>query len=118
MINTDNLHILPFLKHADIRKQYEIPAVTYSVNIAISTVGSEYRKTAPPGHSNVMKNTKINSGMIHTTKLFRYHALACNQLSKPISIIASCKIKIILVHIASFYMSYIIFRQRCNTYEK
>lgn len=40
-----------------------------------------------------MKNTNINRGTIHTTKLFRYHAHACNQLSKPMSIMASWKTK-------------------------
>lgn len=81
---------IPFLKQADIKKQYDIPAVTYRVSMTISTVGSEYWNTAPVGHSKVMKNTRINKGIIHTTKLFRYHALACNQLSKPMSIMASC----------------------------
>lgn len=87
------LRFLPFLKHADIRKQYDMLANTYNPSMAINTVGSEYWKTAPVGHLYVMKNTKISIGTTHTIKLFVYHALACNQLSSPISIMASWKKK-------------------------
>lgn len=53
------------------------------------TSGFEYWNTAPDGHSKVMKNTNISRGTIHTMKLFKYQAHECNQLSNPISIIAS-----------------------------
>lgn len=81
----------PFLKHADIKKQYDIPAIMYRVSMTVSTDGSEYWKTAPDGHSYVMKNTSINRGTIHTIRLFRYQAHVCSQLSRPINIMASWK---------------------------
>lgn len=89
-------------------------ADTYKPIMTISTVGSEYWKTAPVGHLNVIKNTKISIGIDHTIKLFRYHALACNQLSSPMSIIASWKIYVD----KAFLQEYINNDLKINIFEK